>query len=198
MPLSASRLLRPARSCIAAVRSAAAVSERSGRNLHSASHGSVLGTREPSRLEVVPAVDEILEPYVTSYLSLPIVTDWSDGFPVREIAIDEQCIPPWPEKAPLRPFQRHTKISRSSSEGRSTAKGQARSIRGVTNQDGVQIGQAAIDESVGLDPLNVNVLMIARGFAKWRRDSFADPKSENSGAPLQPGYHSLGPPTDGD
>lgn len=162
MPLSASRLLRPARSCIAAVRSAAAVSERSGRNLHSASHGSVLGTREPSRLEVVPAVDEILEPYVTSYLSLPIVTDWSDGFPVREITVDEADAFTLAEA--LRDHFGDTKIWPLIIEGRPDDE-TALSIREALEPgDGVQIGQAAIDESVGLDPLNVNVTVIAKEF----------------------------------
>ncbi|HEY3926591.1 MAG TPA: hypothetical protein VGL75_18675 [Acidothermaceae bacterium] len=109
----------------------------------------------------MPTIDEILHPYVTTYLALPIVTDWSDGFPVREITVA-------PGEAlaladALRRGFADTKIWPLVIDGL-PSDDTAASIRdAIEPGDEIEVGQAAINASVGLDPLSLSAWASAAG-----------------------------------
>jgi len=101
----------------------------------------------------VPTIDEILQPYSTTYLQLPIVTDWSDGFPVREIIVDQGDALALAEA--LRQDFADTGIWPLIIDGDPEYE-TAHSIREhVEPGDGVEVGQAAIEASRGIDPLTL-------------------------------------------
>lgn len=99
----------------------------------------------------MPTIDEILQPYATSYPALPIVTDWSDGFPVREIVVEEGKT--LALAATLRQHFADTKIWPLIIDEHGET---AESIReAIDPDDDIPVGQAAIDASQGVDPLTL-------------------------------------------
>ncbi len=113
----------------------------------------------------MPTIDELLESYSTTYLSLPIVTDWSDGFPVREITVDKAEAFTLAEA--LRDSFAETKVWPLIVDGLPEYES-ASSIREALEvekdlQDGqaaILVGQSAIDGSVGVDPLSLLPLWV--------------------------------------